>query len=453
MAGQFTNNWDVDLYIGHSEVNYGQIKAVKSARWSSFINGGFVAWFKVESPGMNLFDIFMDDQYLFGARQLDKPCMVRFRVGHRDGLHTPYRTAIISNIVVDGKDAASGTFEFVALDPISWYLNRGDASGRAYRGRIGTVTSKDNVKSKGVIEQSIDSFVPEYIDDIWGDQTLIKRNIGATVEYPSVYYMLGQSPKAFISSLLEWSSPFTPHQTSWIVASGEDDYGLSLSINESYTPISVLNKKLDQFKYYYGPDGRLDILSWKLLNDPMISVMSTRLTTSGISAVSGEYIDCYINRKSSLVEDSNTEYKINPYIKPEIGFKKAVNGKSVENLGKTYISSLPEFNGMDVQMSYNNYISGRARQMYFDLLTAANQLVITVNGDENLYDSTDLGRSFVQVLFTKLPTGDGNNKTILNGNWLLQGWDHKFKIGAQWTTDIYLSRLEYDATAIPGQDL
>ena len=451
MAGQLTNNWNIDLYIGYSKVNYGEIMAVKSARWTSFINGGFVAWFKIESPGMDLFDTVMDGQYLYGARQLDKPTLIRFRVGHRDGDYTPYRTAIISKINVDGRSAASGTMEFIALDPISWYLNRGDASGKYYRGRIGSTISKDGVKSRGVVEQVLDDYVPDYVDDIWGEQIQIARNVGATSEFPSTYYMMCQTPKSFISSLLEWSSPFTPHQTSWIIASGEDDNGLYINVNESYTPESILNAKIDKFRYYYNTGDRVDILNWYMLNDPMVTVMGTRLVTSGISAVSGAYIDCNINRPSATIEDANTGFKVNPYIRPEIGFKKAITDKSTQNLGRTYITSIPEFNGMDIQMPYEQYISGRARQTYFDLLTASGQFVITGSGDVNLYDSSDLGRSFVQVVFKK-GSIDGNNDTILNGTWLLQGWDHKFKLGAQWTTDIYLSRLEYTANALPGKE-
>ena len=347
----------------------------------------------------------------------------------------------------------SGAFEFIAVDPISYYINSGDASGEAYEGKIG---GKD-----GVIHQVIDKYVT---DDLKHLGLNLEIRVGDTDDQSNIYHQMRMDPKTFISSMLDWSSSFTKNKTHWIVANGQDDEDpnkLKIQIEESSVPdlgwpknITDDNNVVDNKPMvlrYGGPEQNpmSDVFRWEFLADGFISALSTKMVTSGMSAVSGEYLDRIIDEETELsvfVKDDNTENKVNPNINSEQGFSRPKKQKR----GWTHIRSIPEHNAGDVGIKYNEYLDGRARHSYLSMLNMLMRLRVTVRGQPRLFESSELGRVKIRMKWLKLePDGDSQTR-FLDGDWILYGWHHKLKPDGSWVTDVYLSRLDWDAAAKPG---
>jgi len=489
-----TTSWSVDLYIGTSDTNLGGerftggrrrsgLNAVQKFEVVSFINHGTMIRAKVESPDLQLNAIF-DDEYLMNARKLDQPTLVRYRVKWAEGDESiaKWQTAILTDIHTNGKAARGASFEFIAIDPITFFVTQGSASGRVYKGRVGT-TEVNGRKIKGVIEQVLDDYVPDKItlsvpqgrQDIDGNRRVfnIKKFVSATTDAPHRYHMMRQDPKTFIMSMLDWSADFladtNSESTSWIINYGEDvdergQVTLSINIEESYAPWLRSRPFKDQTKTIilrYGGtnDQKLrDIIKWEFLASPFVSVINTRLATSGISAISGQYLDITNANESDevFVDDTNTGNKSNPRIDISRGFAKPeiINrGSTIGGLGTTYIPSVPEFSAGELGRKYGQYITGRSRQTYFNMINLVSRLKITSRGVPDLFDPTELGKSFVNVQFQRpqVSAEDVNLRTLFDGNWLLYGWNHRLtRLNGNWETDLYVSRFDYDANAIPG---
>jgi len=348
----------------------------------------------------------------------------------------------------------SGSFEFIAVDPISYYINSGDCSGTAYNGKIGGST--------GVISQVLKDYIPP---SIGGFTT--KFEVGETNDEKSTYWMMRQDPKTFISSLLDWSSPFTKHKTSWIVANGQDSQEKIISINvqESYTPSLKYPVGIPgdggPFVLTYGAGGGPpEILKWEILADNFISALNVKLLTSGMSALSGQYFDKILDEKEKIVyvKDENTANKVSSQINKRQEFTKpktdvgTISGtgrlRPPTKRGWTHIMPIPEaYSGGEIGHKYEKYIDGRARQKYMEMLNMLMRLRVTARGQPRLYDSTELGRSKVTIRWLKPDDGGGSKPRFLDGDWLLYGWHHILS-NRGWDTDLYLARLDWDAKAI-----
>ena len=437
MSTPQTSHFEIDLYIGNSKRNWGS--TVRSLEWKAMLNGGFIVRCKLIDPGFDLLDTVFSQDYFRTARQNQQPTPVRFRLKWEGKpIQTPWRLALISDMDSRGRNGYSGDFEFIALDPISFHINNGDCSGRVYKGKVGG--------NSGVIMQVLNDYLPSQVSG-----TPVIKKVSETTDVPSQYWMMRQDPKTFISSLIDWTSSLTPNKTSWVVANGEDENGISINIEESHTPDLHVPASIPG---YGGPliirfGGRdpsydSDILGYEMLHDSFIVAMNSKLLTSGASAISGQYLDRKTDsgEKSVYVKDENTEKKVNPTFGEDRGYTKP----GTTTKGWTHIMAIPEFNAGDAGVKYGDYIDGRPRQVYMDMLNMVMRMRVTVRGEARLFDCTDLGRSYITLKWLGV---EDDRPKFMDGNWLLYGWHHKCI--RTWTTDIYLARLDYNASAIPGQ--
>ncbi len=435
MSTLITPKYAIDLLIGNNTRNWGDL--IDAFEWKATVNGGFIVRAKVLDSGFDLLDTVFTQDYFRTARQVQQPTSIKFRLRWSDQitLTTPWRTALVSDMDSRGNSGYGGIFEFIALDPVSFHINNGDCSGRVYKGKVGG--------SSGVIMQVLNDYLPKNI----GGLKVVKK-VSETTDVPSQYWMMRQDPKTFITSLIDWSSSLTQSRTSWIVANGEDEKNVSINIEESYTP------KLREPSAIEGSSGPLvirfggrqksltgDATKWEMLHNSFMVALNTKLLTSGISAVSGQYLDkkTDYDERYVYVKDENTDKKVNPKFGSDRGYTKPGS----EAKGWTHISSIPEFNAGEIGKKYSDYIDGRPRQIYMDMLNMVMRIKVTITGEPRFFDCTDLGRCYVTLKW--LGVEDDQTK-FMDGNWLLYGWHHRCT--KTWQTDVYLARLDYDASAI-----
>jgi hypothetical protein len=279
--------------------------------------------------------------------------------------------------------------------------------------------------------------------------------------------MMRQDPKTFLASLLEWSSPFTKHKTSWLVSNGQDEAEktITLNIEESYTSSLEYPVEIDgeegPLVLVYGGGGTPNINKWELLADNFLSALNLKLITSGLSASSGEYFDRITDKKEEQVyiKDENTNGKVNPNITSQQGFTKPKSEdgvttgtgslRSTSKRGWTHMISTPEvYSAGDIGAKYSRYIDGRIRQKYIEMLNLLMRIKVSANGQARLFDSTELGRTKATLRWMKPDKESGGSKPrFLDGDWLIYGWHHKL-VGGDWDTDVYLARLDWDAASV-----
>jgi hypothetical protein len=442
MSTPATATWDIDLKIGDVSVDSTSIGRFE---YKALVNGGYIVWCKLIDFHFNFLDTVIEKgQVLKQARQLDNPIVIEFGMKWRDGeddQKMEKRAAIMSDFYANGSGERGGFFEFVAIDPVSYFINSGDGAGSVYKGKIGG--------EDGVISEVIKDYAEEGLNYASFN---LKKEIGETEDQESQYWMMRQDPKTFIMSLLDWSSKLTKNKTSWIVASGPTPGGsgprdVTIKIEESHN--SSLN----------GPGGKpliiryggtpkqqaADIVRWEILSDNFLSVISNKLLTSGMSAISGEYLDKVFDEDEEfvIVNDKNTEKKTTVDIDGNQSFSKS----SKEDRGWTAIHAVPEFSAGELGVKYKEWVDGRARQSYINMLNFVMRMKVTIRGEPRLGDPVELGR-----IKTSLRWYDGDDKDeprFMHGEWLIYGWHHKL-YGGEWYTDVYMGRLDHDAKGTPS---
>lgn len=424
---------------------------IVSFNWKSLVNKGFIVTFKVRDVAHSLLKEVIegasdDDKYdnvlsyLRIGRQNnpDNQLMIKFRIRWDKGATTPWRHALVADIRARGLDNYDGTFAITAVDPISYYLNLGDASGQIFRGKIGG----DN----GVIKQVINQYVPPTIGGF-----SIKSVVDDTTDTEYNHQMMRQDPKTFIKSLIEWSSSLNSDKVSWLIQVGEiskDAANPSDGESKSTFNINVVKNSTDSVD---GPNGEYisfkyggkqsDILSWEFIGENDIAVVSNRLFSSSISAATGAVIE-------RDVVDENTGNKFNPPLTDIRGFTKP----NQVDKGATFIQPIPEFSsGQELGIDYRQYIDGRARQQYMDMLRGVMRLKVSVMGEPKLFDTSQLGLTLINIKWHSDNRDDpGESERFLTGPWILYGWEHVCTPKGSWKTNIFLNRLDYDSDAKPG---
>lgn len=375
--------------------------------WKAFVNGGYVVRGKLIDPYLHLFQRLVKQGHLPQARR--NPLVVEFKIGWGyPNEETPLVQAIVTDLEVEGT-ADWAAFDFVAIDPPSWYLNAGDGSGKVYRGKVSEV-----------IQQVVAEYAPS-----------ISLEITQTRDDPNgTWAMMRQDPKTFIKSLLDWSSSLTPKKTHWMVASRDD----KLLIKEQ-ADFLANGEFLDDLRATIG-NKQNDLLGFQLLSNNSVTLVQTRLLTQGISAISGKYIDRRTERDRVEIRDDNTANKVNANIDSQRGYAKPNEDWS------TNIISVPELNGGELGVQYIDYVDGRARNLYLSMLPMVMRMRCRIPGNWKFHDGTKLGVSTIQLTWK-----DNNNADFfLGGKWLVYGWEHNADRG-RWTTDLYLYRIDHDAAA------
>lgn len=379
--------------------------------WASFINGGYIIRARLLDPYFNILKNIATKNYLKDGRK--KETAVKFIIQWATTNEpTTERTAFITDLKAHGINE-SGELEFVAIDPPSFYLNEGTADGRAY---VGNVTK--------VIKQVVKDFAHGNIPE--PEMTETKDN------KQNVWWMMRQDPKTFIRSILDWSASVTPQKTHWIVASVDK----KLIIKEQ------ADFKVEEFGSYRvnkgGGVGK-DVLTWEMISDNFLSPLQSKLITSGISAISGEYLDktTDVQQQKVVIKDENTGNKTNARINQTQGFAKPQQDWA------TSIMAIPEHSGGEMGVVYGDYIDGRARGMFLNMLNLVMRLKLRVFGEHKMDDSSKLGVAACTVTWQDI---DGE-PYFLSGRWLVYGFHHTVTRD-NWVTDLYLSRLDYDASAV-----
>lgn len=388
-------------------------------KWKSLLNGGYVVYAKFLDPHFAQFQATVDDKYLADARK--KPLKIKFQLIYGavgDGIDpskTEERIAYMTDLRAKTSNGgqAEGYFEFIAVDPPSWYLNKGDGEGLIWKGKISKVI-------KDVITKYAPGITPEI-----SETTDNKENR---------WQQMRQDPKTFIMSLLEWSASITNQKTNWVIASVDE----KIVIKEQ---AELQSKDFGEYSINTDYPAGEDVINWEVLESNYLTNLQTQLVTAGISAVSGLYCDKKnpITKDKVVVNDENTGNKKNVNIQADQGFAKPTD----KERGITFIRTVPESSGGDLGIKYKDYIDGRARGMFLNMLNMLFRMRIRVYGVPKLSDSSELGVSTI-----KLNWKDSQGQPFsFGGKWLIYGYEHIYNNNKEWTTDLFISRLDYDAQA------
>ena len=378
----------------------------KRIEWKAFVNNGYVIRGRLRDPFFNTFKKIIENSYLAKAR--NEPVKITFHIEKKaEGgvLQTDDRIAYMINLWGTGTNEYAD-IEFIAIDPPTWLLSRGKADGKHYDGSVSDVIKKV-CQENGVSDVE----VTKTIDNKKGD-----------------WWMMRQDPKTFILSLLDWSSSVTPNKTKWIVSSKD----MKILIKEER---DIESKEITMLHIGRKTEGPEDVRDYEILLDNFSHVMYSEEQTAGLSAVSGYFIDRATEKEKSRVYDKNTGNKANTNIGSDRGFK--VTDKEF----RTFVSSIPEDSAGGVGVNYKDYIDGRARQQFLNMLNFVMRMRLKIDGSEKFQDPTQLGVATVYLNW--LSKGE---PYFLSGNWLVYGWYH-IATSAYWTTDIFINRLDYDAAA------
>lgn len=426
MPVQVTDRPLAEIIIDGVEVG---INNMLSFEWKAFVNGGYVIRARISDFNFHSIDRIeaikgqtSKGDYLGKGRK--EPVKVEFRIGWDGNPDLQMQDRVmgfITDLEVYG-DADYGQFEFIAIDPASWLLNRGNGSGKVYRGRISDV---------------ITQVVADYQDN-----ESISLDITETGDSPDgAWAMMRMDPQRFIHSLLDWSSELNASgkltSTNWLIGSDARNGSINLFIKQQH--------ELRERGINYGVRNARsginlnDTKDYYLETNNFLSAYQMRLATQGISSVSGKYLDKKVEPNKLEIRDGNTSRKLKPRIDRRRGFSRPLGDKS------TSIMAIPEHNAGDVGKKYEEYIGGKPRQLYLDMLPAVMRLRVRIKGDFHFDNGSVLGVSTVDLNWK---TGGEAPDEIyfLDGRWIVYGFHHEMT-RSDWSTNLYLYRIDYDSQA------
>jgi hypothetical protein len=402
-------------------------------QWSAFANGGYMIKAKILDPMWNILRSKIVQDYLREGR--NEPTEVEFAIyWDPDTRTTGKQVAIVTDITAKEMTQTGGYIEFIAIDPPSYYLNCGDSAGTAFKGKVSSV-----------IRQIIQKY---WVDPFGKSKYDADFDVSDTIDADTnTWYMHRQDPKTFISSLLDWSASVTHKKTNWIVSSDG-------SIDDN-VPTLEIKEQADKEPQHYGlyiintkPPAGADVMDFTVICDNYISSFQKQTITQGISAISGKYWDRKADKDRKVVHvyDDNTAEKYNVSISEKQGFKKPSKSTSPDEPHdwSTPIMAIPEHNAGDLGKKYKDYIDGRARQLFLQMLNMVMRIKIRVQGEYNkdLANAHNLGVSTMSLAFL-----DADNEIyLLQGDWLVYGFRH-IVTRERWDTDLFAYRLDYDANA------
>ena len=383
-------------------------------KWWSLVNGGYAIYARFLDPNLARFTDIANEKYLREARK--RPLEVKYRFRWRvTNKETAERTAYLTDLDARiGKGPqSSGWFEFIAIDPPSWYLNWGDGDGSVWEGNVSKV-----------IKDVVQKYAPGITAEV-GESKDNKKN---------KWHMMRQDPKTFIMSLIDWSASVTNKKTQWIVASVDD----KIIIKEQ---AELKSRFFGDYSVNALDTAGQNVLHWHVMEQNYLTNLQTVLETSGISAVSGLYCDKEnpITKDKVRVYDERTGNKKNVNLKSDQSFKKPTDLSK----GWTYIHSIPEDSSGALGIKYQDYIDGRPRHTFLNMLNMLLRMKITVAGNHEVHDSSDLGISTLNLMWVDYQGAP----YMFNGKWLVYGFEHVFTRARMWVTNFYIARLDYDAAA------
>ncbi len=396
----------------------------KRFEFKAMVNGGYIARGQLIDPSFNMLRTLIDAGYLAQSRKQKLEMSFTIKAapdGQFPKKATRQQKVIIISMSASGQDSDKGVLEFIGIDPPSWYLNTGDGSGKVYVGNV-----------KKVIQEVVKQYAPS-----------VNLSISNTVDSKeNKWWMMRQDPKTFISSLIDWSSSITQNRTNWLVAMNDHE----LHIKEQ------ADMRSRQRAYYRFMDDRANdtISSWKILSNNALSITETKIITQGLSAISGRYFDRITDIYEEIVfaKDMTTAKKQVARVANDESFSKPNDapGSGPTEVGWTSVQSVPEiYSAGDAGLRLDEYIDGRARGMFLNLVPGLFRMKLTVIGHGEWSDCIGLG---VDTIYLKWTSDNTRGKSLyfLSGNWLVYGFQHVFKLGS-WYTDLYISRFDHNSNA------
>lgn len=393
----------------------------RNCEFKGMVNGGYIVRVKLFDAHYNFLTKLIDEGYLEETRT--KPVTIKFQLlqgpdGKFPETATRSQTAVVMSLQAIGGPADIANVELIAIDPPSWYLNRGDASGLSFKGRVDQV-----------VKQVVEFYAPG-----------INVEVGRTTdsEY-NRWWMMRQDPKTFLSSLADWSSAITQRKTQWLFQMD----GERLIIKEQG---AMPSKQRGFYRYFSG--GIDTIRSVDIKADNALSLVQSMLVTAGTAAVSGHYLDRITDprKRKVYVKDSTTSDKQIARVNSEQSFTKPEESYN-SVAGWSAVTSIPEpYSAGDLGLQYDDYIDGRARGMWLNMTNALLRACFRVIGHGEWSSTEGLGVDTVFIKWTAGRRAEGKEYWWASGTWLVYGFHHVVSLG-EWYTDLYCSRFDHDAAA------
>ncbi|MDB4489907.1 hypothetical protein N9045_00175 [bacterium] len=410
-----------------------------SLEMQAMANGGYTIRGRFSDLNFNIYNQLIENEYFKFARR--QPIKVQFKCKWSNQSEEPDiekgipGTAtkwiigyIISMEAVQPELADRNQIEFILIDPPSWYLNVGDASGKCYTGNVG-----------GVIRNVVQDYTPKGPNN----EPFLKLDISTTRDsQQGKWWMMRQDPKSFLSSLFDWSASLTPTKTQWVFA--PDNYDLVIK------PQGLFSSKQRRYYSYHRNKANDPIKQVTLLTDNALSSVQTKLITQGLSTISGQYLDYQTSQRNVEVGDSNTTQKKIARVKKGRAFEKPPKGG--DSVGYTSVMTIPEVGSAgDMGLPYKDYIDGRPRSMYLNLVNNLMKAKVTVVGDGEWTGCKGLGIDTIFLDWVRAnrsgENDDGSLRYWYTGSWLVYGYCHKIS-HKSWTTDIYCARYDQDSESV-----
>lgn len=382
--------------------------------FTSMINNGYSVKAKFVDAYFSNMDKLIEANYFVNSK--DQVLEMSFIISASPGstVQVKKQIAYVTSMHIYGITGNKANIVFHAIDPASWFLNTGNASGKAFKGKISEV-----------IAQVVDEYSDAQID----------FTIDATKDSDNNYwYMMRQDPKTFIMSLLKWSDGLNETKTQWLIKSDN----MSMSVLEQG---KVESKSITYL--VKGQGKQTHIHDWEILGDNSMYIITDKLITSGISRVSGKYYDKITEQKTNKVEvfDETTSKK--QIAKTPWSYHKRIHDSQTS--GYTHINSVPEiYSAGDLGLTYDEYIDGKARNLWLGLTNRLLRVCFTCYGDQNISSSLNLG---VDTLLVRWDHYSSSNSVedpkdplwFPTGNWIIYGFTHIVERGS-WYTKLYCAR-------------
>lgn len=416
----------IKFHMAGGELDLGSY--FSSFEFKAMINGGYIIRAELFDAHFNVHGMLIKAGYFKETRQ--EPVVVEFQIKWGPEATAPERAtkvqyAIMLSLKARGDSGDTANLEFIAMDPPSWFLNRGDAAGTVWKGRVDQVI-------RDVVKKYAPAVTVEVSKTTDSDQ--------------NKWWMMRQDPKTFLSSFVDWSSSITQKKTQWLVASD----GYNLAIKEQAQWVSR------QRAYYRSRSdkARSNIDQWDYLSDNALSVVQTKLLAQGAAALSGHYLDRITDKQEEtvFVKDQRTSTKQIARVTDKQSFTKPPDA-GPPLVGWSSVASIPEiYTAGDLGLRYDEYIDGRPRGMWLNLTHGLLRTKIEVLGHGEWSDCYGLGVDTIFIRWTQGPGGlDNDTHWWMTGNWIVYGFHHHVT-RKDWTTDLYCARFDWnaDATKVGG---
>ena len=398
------------------------------------VNTGYVMEVTIQDGEEELLTKFTERDYFNIGRKEPSYAYFRFKSGPGDNWRIPedstkIQEAIITHFEFFTPPDDRTYIKIIAIDPPSYFLNMGDASGKSYQGRVDQVITK-------VVKQ----YAPE-----------IEFEMKETTDNElNRHYMMRQDAKTFMMSLLEWSTPLNQTSTNWLIQ--VDGKKMAISDQGSLTP-----KNRGYYKRHTSEEFDM-IIEARTQSNNALKLAAVKIYSAGAGSTAGDYLDRITDpdEVKTVARDSTTTEKIIPYVDEFYSFKKPPDDPSSEppKIGSTYIPPIPEYySSGDLGLDYEKYIDGRARNDYLTLLTSVIKSKIKIPGHGEFIDTFGLGVDTIFINWRKLSSEEAPDQLFwMFGHWIVYGFRQRLSYGS-WFTELYITRADEDAKAKKARPL